>query len=124
MAIFRSVLAVLAGIIFIVAASTGTDLALERTVLPAMNTAQASPPLLALALAYRVLFGVIGGWITAKLAPSRPMTHAVVLGVIGTAAALAGVVVAWSFGNQWYPIALVVLALPQCWLGARLAARR
>jgi hypothetical protein len=52
------------------------------------------------------------------------MTHALVLGAIGTAAAIAGVIAAWSFGNQWYPIALVVLALPQSWLGAKLAARR
>ena len=60
----------------------------------------------------------------AKLAPSRPMTHAIVLGAIGTAAALAGVIAEWKAGNQWYPIALVVLALPQSWLGGKLAARR
>lgn len=124
MAILRSILAVVAGMAFIVAASIGTDLALEHTVLPAMNTAQASPPLLALALAYRTLFGVIGGWIAARLAPSRPMTHALVLGAIGTLAAAAGVVAEWNLGNHWYPIALVVLSLPETWLGASLAARR
>ena len=64
MAILRSLGAVLAGIVFIVGASTGADLALEHTILPAMNTAEASPPLLlALALAYRALFGMVGGWI-------------------------------------------------------------
>jgi len=124
MAILRSVLAVLAGVVFVVAASTGTDIALEQTVLPQMNSPNAPPQLLALALAYRTLFGVVGGWIAARLAPSRPMTHALVLGAIGTLAALAGVIVAWSFGQHWYPIALVVLALPQSWLGGRLATRR
>jgi len=123
MAILRSVLAVLAGVVFVVAASTGTDIALEQTVLPQLNSPNAPPELLALALAYRTLFGVVGGWIAARLAPSRPMTHALVLGAIGTLAALAGVIVAWSFGQHWYPIALVVLALPQSWLGGRLAAR-
>jgi hypothetical protein len=124
LSVLRSILAVLAGVVFVVAASIGTDLALEHSILPAMSTAQASPALLALALAYRTLYGVIGGWIAAKLAPNRPMTHAIVLGAIGTAAALAGVIAEWKAGNQWYPIALVVLALPQSWLGAKLAARR
>jgi hypothetical protein len=124
MAILRSVLAVLAAIVFIVAVSTGTDLALAKTLVPTMNSVHAPPSTLALALAYRTLYGVAGGWITARLAPSRPITHAVILGVIGTIASLAGLVVEWSAGQQWYPIALVVLSLPECWLGGRLATRR
>jgi uncharacterized membrane protein YeaQ/YmgE (transglycosylase-associated protein family) len=124
MAILRSIAAVLAGMIFIIGASTGTDLALQHTVLPTMNTAETSPPLLTLALAYRAVFGVIGGWIAARLAPGRPMTHALVLGVIGAIAAAAGVVAAWSLGDHWYPIALCVLSIPETWLGGRLAERR
>jgi hypothetical protein len=32
------------------------------------------------------------------------------------------VIASWNrdLGPRWYPIALVVLALPQCWAGARL----
>jgi hypothetical protein len=122
MAILRSIAAVLAGMVFIIAASVGSDLALEHSVMPEMSTPQAPPAMLALALGYRTLYGVIGGGIAARLAPSRAMTHALVLGAIGIAAALAGVVAQWSFGQHWYPIALAVLALPQCWLGAKLAA--
>lgn len=124
MTIIRSIGAVVAGLATVVVLSTGTDLALEHSVLPAMNTAQVSPPLLALALSYRILFGVLGGYVTARLAPSRPMTHATILGVIGTLAAIAGIFAMWRFGNQWYPIALAVLALPQIWAGAWLAGRR
>jgi hypothetical protein len=124
MAILRSVGAVVAGVVFVVAASTGTDLVLEHTILPAMNSPQVSPSLLGLALAYRTLYGVVAGWITAKLAPARPMTHALALGAIGTAVAVAGVVATWNLGQHWYPIALAVLATPQTWLGARLAGRR
>lgn len=123
MAILRSLLAVLAGVVFIVAVSTGTDYVLCKTIMPEMASTHAPARDLALALAYRTLYGVIGGWITARLAPGRPMTHAIVLGAIGTLAALAGVVAMWSVGDHWYPIALVVLALPQCWLGGRLGAR-
>jgi uncharacterized membrane protein YeaQ/YmgE (transglycosylase-associated protein family) len=123
MAILRSVGAVVAGVVFVVASSTATDLVLEHTILPTMKGPQVSPPLLGLALAYRTLYGVVAGWITAKLAPGRRMTHAMVLGAIGTAVAAAGVVATWSLGQHWYPIALAVLAAPQTWLGARLAGR-
>lgn len=124
MAILRSIAAVLAGIFTVVALSVGTDLALQNSVLPAMNSAQAAPPLLALALSYRTLFGVLGGYVTARLAPSRPMTHATVLGGLGTLAAVGGVVAMWQWGNHWYSIALAVLALPQTLLGALLAMRK
>ena len=124
MAILRSVLAVLAGMVFIVAASTGVDWILCKTVMPEMASNHAPPADLALALAYRTVFGVAGGWITGKLAPSRPVTHGVVLGAIGVLGAGAGAVAMWSLGQQWYPLALVVLSLPECWLGARIAARR
>ena len=76
MAILRSILAVLAGVVFVVAASTGTDVALEKSVLPQMNSPNAPPELLGLALAYRTLFGVAGGWIAARLAPSRSARRA------------------------------------------------
>ena len=122
MAVLKSILAVIAGIVFIVAFSTATDMALAKTVMPSMNTPNAGPSVLAIALAYRTVYGVVGGWIAAKLAPSRPVTHAVVLGAIGTLASLAGVIAMWSFGQHWYPIALVMLSLPECWLGGRLAA--
>jgi hypothetical protein len=124
LSVLRSILAVLAGMVFIVAVSTGTDLVLCKTIMPEMASTHAPAQDLALALAYRTLYGVIGGWITARLAPGRPITHAVVLGVIGTIASIAGLVVEWSAGQQWYPIALVVLSLPECWLGGKLAARR
>jgi hypothetical protein len=39
--------------------------------------------------------------------------------------ALIGVVTTWNMGlgPRWYPISLVILALPEAWLGARLAMR-
>ena len=70
-----------------------------------------------------MLFGVIGGYVTARLAPARPVMHAMILGAIGTVLGIVGVSVMWAFGNHWYPIALAVLAIPQSWLGARVAQR-
>jgi hypothetical protein len=75
-----------------------------------------------LATVYRVVFGVLGGNITAWLALNRPMVHALILGAIGTVASMAGAVATWNkgLGAHWYPVALVVLAMPQSWLGGKL----
>lgn len=124
MTIIRSIGAVAAGIVTVVALSTGTDLMLEHSVLPEMNTPAASPGLLALALGYRVIYGALGGYVTARFAPARPMMHAMILGAIGTLLGVLGIAAMWRFGNNWYPIALAVLAVPQTLAGASLAARR
>jgi len=45
---------------------------------------------------------------------------AVVAGLLFT-----GVVGTWNLGMgpHWYPVAIAVLGLPECWLGRRLARR-
>jgi hypothetical protein len=50
------------------------------------------------------------------------MKHALTLGIVGTLLGLAGVMATWNLGlgPRWYPIALAVLAMPQCWAGGRL----
>src|SRR5947209_2789404 len=75
-----------------------------------------------LATSYRIVIGVAGAWLTARLAPDKPLTHALSLGYLGVALGLVGVVATWSkgLGPHWYPIALVVLAVPQSWVGGKL----
>ena len=82
--------------------------------------------LFVLATAYRVAFTIAGGYLTARLAPDRPMRHVLILGGIGTAAALIGAVGTWNanLGPHWYPLALVVTAMPAVWAGGWLRARR
>src|SRR6202030_10127 len=67
-----------------------------------------SDALLLLATFYRTLYGILGSYVTARFAPNRPMMHALILGAIGVAASLAGVVMAWNrvaeFGPRWYPV--------------------
>jgi hypothetical protein len=52
------------------------------------------------------------------------MLHALILGVLGLAASTAGAVVTWNkgpvFGPHWYPVALVVLAIPTAWAGGKI----
>ena len=75
-----------------------------------------------LAMAYRIIIGIAGAWLTAWLAPGKPMTHALALGCVVTALALADLVASFGDGLRpsWYPIALVLLAIPRSWVGARL----
>jgi uncharacterized membrane protein YfcA len=51
------------------------------------------------------------------------MAHALTLGALGVVLNIAGAWVNWSYGNHWYPIALVVTALPCAWLGGKLASK-
>jgi hypothetical protein len=41
---------------------------------------------------------------------------------VGLVLGLVGVVATWNLGlaPRWYPIALAVLAIPQCWAGGRI----
>jgi hypothetical protein len=79
-----------------------------------------------LAVSYRTIFGVIGGYLTARLAPRVPLRHAVILGIVGVVVSLGGAVAAITadLGPAWYPMLLVALALPTAWLGGALYERR
>lgn len=121
-----SIAAVAAGFFATAILSLGTDVVLHATgVYPPWGQPM-SNALFVLATAYRVAYAVAGGYITAWLSPERPMRHVVVLGAIGLVAATIGLVATWNAGPQlgpkWYPVALVVTALPCVWLGGKLNA--
>jgi peptidoglycan/LPS O-acetylase OafA/YrhL len=126
--LWRSVAAVAAGFLATALLSLGTDAVMHAIgVFPPWGQPM-SDALFVLATAYRVVFTILGGAITARLAPRKPMTHVLVLGAIGLAAALAGTAATWSqgpeFGPRWYPILLVITALPCVWAGGRFAGAR
>jgi hypothetical protein len=126
--LWRSIGAVLAAFVFIVATHLGTDVVMHATgVFPPWFQPMADW-LWWLALAYRVVYSVAGGYLTARLAPARPLAHALALGVVGLVLSIAGVAANWNagpeFGPKWYGIALVVTALPTAWLGGKLRERQ
>jgi len=120
----RSIGAVLAGLLVGLILTICTDMVLHAIgVFPPWGQPVGDAPLL-LATAYRTVYGVLGSYIAARLAPDRPMQHALALGVVGLAVSIVGTVVTWNkgpaFGPHWYPLALVALAMPQSWVGGRL----
>ena len=122
--VLRRIGAVLAGLLAVIILSLGTDVVLHATGIYPPWFEPMSTPLWVLATAYRIVYGVAGGYIAARLAPDRPMRHAVVLGCLGVAASVAGVVATWNmgpaFGPRWYPLGLVITALPSTWAGGKL----
>ncbi|MCI0351479.1 MAG: hypothetical protein L0Z53_18815 [Acidobacteriales bacterium] len=113
--------AVLAGVVLIFVLSLGTDVVLHATGVYPPWFQPMSTTLWLLATGYRIVYGILGGYITARLAPYKPVKHAVVLGLVGVVLSIIGVVTTWNkgpeFGPKWYPLALVAISIPCAWLG-------
>src|SRR4051794_2238602 len=112
----RSTVAVLAGFIVVVILSLLTDVALYKAGVTSPVGQRMSDSMLLVASIYRTAYAVIGCYVTARLAPYGPMLHAMIGGFIGFILSIVGVVVSWNqistMGPRWYPISLVVTALP------------
>ncbi|HEY6546344.1 MAG TPA: hypothetical protein VI589_00500 [Vicinamibacteria bacterium] len=124
----RSIGAVLAGLLVVVLVSLGVDQVLHTTgVFPPWGEPM-SDGLFLLAMAYRIVIAIAGTYVTARLAPQRPMKHALAGGLVGLVLSTAGAVATWNqgpaFGPRWYPLSLVATALPCAWVGGRLRQRQ
>jgi hypothetical protein len=124
----RSVRAIVLAFFAVVILSLGIDQLLHVLgVYPPWGQPMFDPGLNLLALSYRIVFGVVGGYIAAKLAPYSPMGHALTLGIIGFVLSSAGAIVAITqqdLGPSWYPIALALTAVPTAWLGGYLYLKK
>ena len=116
--------AVLAGLIAGAALSLGTDEVMRALgVFPPWGQRVADGPLL-LATVYRSIYNAAGSYLAARLAPARPMAHAIALGVVGLVLSMAGAAATWNkgpeFGPRWYSLALFFLVMPFAWAGGKL----
>ena len=121
--LLRSVGAVFLGFITVVVLSLVTDQVLHLLrVYPPWGQPMYDPGLNLLALSYRIVYTIAGGYITARCAPHNPMVHTLALGLIGTVVGTAGAIatIPMHLGPSWYPIALALTALPCAWLGGAL----
>src|SRR5262249_52420633 len=120
----RSLGALLAGFVVVVILSVATDAVLRAVrVFPSAGQVM-SNALFLLATVYRTAYGIAGSYVTARLAPNRPLQHALAGGFVGLVLSIAGAVATWkqsaTMGPHWYPLALVLTALPAAWVGGRL----
>jgi hypothetical protein len=120
----KSILAILAGFLAVFILSFGTDILLHYVAsFPKLGQIYSDPQFM-WATIYRTVYGVVGSYITASLAPRHPMKHALIGGCIGLV--LTGLGVAASIvegpkmGPLWYPVGLMIGTMPTAWLGAQL----
>lgn len=120
----RSVAAILAGFIAVFVLSLATDQLFHAlNVYPPWDQPMTDTGLLLLALTYRIVYGIAGGYLVARLAPRNPMRHALIMGSIGFVLSVAGAIAMWDMGAHWYPVALALSAIPCAWAGAKLQDR-
>ena len=121
--VWRSIGAVFAGFVVVIVLSLTAD--------QLMHTLGVFPPWSEpmdefgdnlLALSYRCAIGVLGSYVTARVAPHSPMRHVWIGGIIGFVLSFGGIVAATQvqLGPMWYPIALTLTVLPCAWLGGSL----
>jgi hypothetical protein len=122
----RSIGAIALGFVVVFVLSLGTDVILHSLGVFPPWSERMSDGLFALATAYRVVYTLFGCYLAAKLAPRAPMRHALILGLVGTVVAIAGVLATFNhpeMGPNWYPIMLVITAFPCAYLGGLLERR-
>ena len=126
MKILKGIGAILAGIVFIVVSHTGTDFVLEKLgIFPPPDQGFHVTWMVVTATLYRSIFTVVGGYITAALAPDPPMRYVLILGLIGLAVSTLAAIatIPMKLGPSWYPIALAALALTCVWIGGKLRTK-
>ena len=119
-------LALICGFAVALALSLASDFAVHKAGLwPDMNRPMSSQ-LFVVATLYRTAYGVLSGYVVARLAPYKPLEHALVGGFIGLVLSIVGAAATWNkdMGPHWYPVALIVLALPSAWAGGILRVRQ
>jgi hypothetical protein len=126
---FKSIGAVVAGFLTVAILSVVTDVILEKMGVfpPVTQSGEYANWMLFFALVYRTVYTVLGGYITAALAPSRQMRHVIILGTIGLVFATLGTIANWDKtgpSSNWYPILLVILSLPSVWVGGKVKTRQ
>jgi hypothetical protein len=119
----RSAGAIVLGLLAVVVLSLGTDQLFHvLRVYPPWGQPMHDPWLNLLALGYRSVYTVLGGYLVARLAPRHPMRHVRVFAIIGLLLGIAGLFAALSagLGPLWYPIALALTGPLLALLGGRL----
>ena len=126
--ILRSGGVIFLGMVTVIGLSLGTDVMLHASGIYPPWFQPMADSLWVLALVYRIVYGVMGGYVAARFAPNKPMKHALIVGFIGLALTIVGVAMHWNkgpeFGPQWFNLGLVFTALPCAWAGGKLVMER
>jgi hypothetical protein len=115
----KSIRAILAGFIVVIIISTLTDLVLQKTGIMKLPYHLNAWWFIVIVIAYRTVYGIGGSYLTAALAPAKPMLHVFISGIIGLLLCIIGLIVVKE-PPVWYPATLAILALPTALFGGYL----
>lgn len=121
--IFKSIGVIILAFVVNALLTVLTDFLLERIgVLPNPEKGLFETWAILLCLFYRAVYGVLAGFIIARLAPDKPMLQALILGVVGVAVTLLSVSNP-EFAQKsklWFGYALAAITIPCLWLGVKI----
>jgi hypothetical protein len=122
--LLRRIGAVFAGVVAVIVLSLATDVVLHASGVYPPWFQPMGDSLWVLAVAYRIVYGIAGSYLTARIVRDRLMMHAMIVGVIGFALSIVGVAANWNkgpeYGPRWFAIALILTTLPCAWIGGKL----
>ena len=117
--LWRSVAAVLVGVLTVIICSLGTDEVLHLLgVYPPPEEPMTEPGLNLLALSYRCFYNVLAAYLVIVLAPGNSLRLLWIFTGIGFVLGGIGAVVTipMHLGPAWYPILLAISPFPCSWL--------
>lgn len=122
----RSIGAIVLGFVVIGALALGTDALLRETAPQFYGPGGRVDHVgfLLFTQLYVVAYATFGCWLAARLAPARPMRHALALGALGLAFNVMGTITLWHTAPAWYHVLALTLVMPAAWLGGRLRERQ
>ena len=121
----RSILAIVAGFVLTGALIVGTTFAVTAAMPGAFDARQVptSTGILLLMHLYVAVYATLGCWVAARLAPSRPMRHAMIVGVLGCLVNLANPNI-WSMYPLWSNLVSVTTPLLWGWIAGTIRERQ
>lgn len=122
----RSILAIVVGFVLTGALNMGTSAVLSRVapeMVPPPGTPNTSTAALLVICAYVALFGILGCYVTARLAPSRPLLHALIMGGIALAMSIPVTISVWNDAPAWFNVYNLLAVMPYAYIGGTLRER-
>lgn len=120
----RSVLAVIAGALVMVAGVVAMSFVLLRVVPGVDDSGTERRPIVALSLLLcaNLFVAVLGGYVTALVAPRDPVRHALALGAVQWVLYVASAVSQRGGVPLWWHVGMAVFLIPLVWLGGQVRA--
>lgn len=122
----RSILAIVAGFVLAGALNVGTNTLLSRVapeMVPPPGTPNTNTTALLVICAYVALYGILGCYVTARLAPSRPLLHALIVGGLALAMSIPATMAVWNDTPAWFNVYNLLAVMPYAYVGGRIRER-